>query len=109
MANSSRRGFLKKGMFGLAALPLGMGVLSSKAFAGSHGGALPPLDPEAPNAKALRYVKVAADAADHPAFKEDAYCDNCMFWQPNTEGCTLFQGFSVEAKGWCQSWVKRPG
>lgn len=105
MTNTSRRGFLKKGMFGLAVLPLGMGVLTSKAFAAS----LPPLSEDAPNAKALNYVKVAADKADHPAFKEDAYCDNCMFWQPNTEGCTLFQGFSVEAKGWCQSWVKRPG
>ncbi|TVQ67865.1 MAG: high potential iron-sulfur protein [Oceanospirillales bacterium] len=105
MANPSRRSFLKKGMFGLAALPLGMGVMTSKAFAAT----LPPLSEDAPNAKALNYVKVAADAADHPAFKEDAYCDNCMFWQPDTNGCTLFQGFSVEAKGWCQSWVKRPG
>jgi len=105
MANSSRRGFLKKGLFGLAALPMGMGVLTSKTFAST----LPPLSEDAPNAKALNYVKVAADAADHAAFKEGSYCDNCMFWQPNTNGCTLFQGFSVEPKGWCQSWVKRPG
>ncbi|RAU19763.1 high potential iron-sulfur protein [Nitrincola tibetensis] len=105
MANSTRRGFLKKGMFGLAALPLGMGVLTSKSFAAS----LPPLSEDAPNAKALNYKKVAADASSHPAFKEGSYCDNCMFWQPDTQGCTLFQGFSVEAKGWCQSWVQRPG
>ena len=105
MANSSRRSFLKKGMFGLAALPLGMGVMTSKAFAAS----LPRLSPEAPNAKALNYVEVAADAADHAAYKPDSYCDNCMFFQPDTEGCTLFQGSSVEPKGWCQSWVKRPG
>lgn len=105
MANTSRRNFLKKGMFGLAALPLGMGVLTTKTFAST----LPPLSEDAPNAKALRYVKVAADASDHPAFKDDAFCDNCMFWQPQTNGCTLFHGFSVEPKGWCQSWVKRPG
>ncbi|WP_417578926.1 high-potential iron-sulfur protein [Nitrincola sp.] len=105
MANTSRRGFLKKGMFGLAALPLGMGVLTSKSFAAT----LPPLSEDAPNAKALNYVKDSNAAADHPAHKPDSYCDNCMFWQPDTEGCTLFQGFSVEAKGWCQSWVKRPG
>ncbi|KAA0874168.1 high-potential iron-sulfur protein [Nitrincola tapanii] len=105
MANTSRRSFLKKGMFGLAALPLGMGVLTTKAFAEG----LPPLSEDAPNAKALNYVKVAADASSHPAFKADSYCDNCMFFQPDTNGCTLFQGFSVEPKGWCQSWFKRPG
>ena len=105
MANSSRRSFLKKGMFGLAALPLGMGVMTSKAFAAS----LPPLPEDNPQAKGLNYVKVASDAADHNKFEEGQYCDNCMFWQPDTNGCTLFQGFSVEAKGWCQSWIKRPG
>lgn len=102
MSNTSRRAFLKKGLFGLAALPFGMGALTSKAFASS----LPPLQEDSPQAQALNYVKVASDAADHPRFNEGEYCDNCMFWRPENNGCSLFPQNSVEPKGWCQSWVK---
>ncbi|SFX34079.1 high-potential iron-sulfur protein [Marinospirillum alkaliphilum] len=105
MSQNSRRAFLKKGLFGLAALPFGMGALTSQAFAQ----ALPPLSEDAPQAKALNYVKVAADASNHPKFQAGQYCDNCMFWRPANNGCALFPQNSVEAKGWCQSWVKKPG
>ena len=101
---TSRRAVLKKGLFGLALLPMGMGALSTQAFAS----ALPRLDPNAPQARALHYVEVAADAADHAKFAEGQYCDNCLFWQPAREGCSLFPQNSVEPKGWCQSWVARP-
>jgi len=103
MSQNSRRTFLKKGLFGLAALPFGMGALTSQAFASS----LPPLQEDAPQAQALNYVKVASDASDHPKFEEGQYCDNCMFWRPANNGCSLFPQNSVEAKGWCQSWVKQ--
>lgn len=104
MSHSSRRTFLKKGLFGLAALPFGMGVFTSQAFASS----LPPLQESAPQAQALYYRKVAADAANHPKFAAGQYCDNCMLWRPATQGCALFPQNSVEAKGWCQSWVAAP-
>lgn len=100
----TRRALLRKGLFGLAALPLGMGVLSTQTYAST----LPRLSPDAPQAKALAYVEVAADAADHPKFRADAFCDNCLFWRAQNEGCTLFPQNSVEPKGWCQSWVAQP-
>lgn len=103
MSTTSRRDFLKKGLFGLAALPLGMGALTSQAFAAS----LPPLSEDAPQAKALNYVKNAADAADHAKYQEGQRCDNCMFWKPANNGCALFPQNSVEAAGWCQSYVKK--
>jgi hypothetical protein len=103
MSQNSRRTFLKKGLFGLAALPFGMGALTSQAFASS----LPPLSEDAPQAKALNYVKNAADASDHAKYQEGQQCDNCMFWRPANNGCALFPQNSVEPGGWCQSYVKK--
>ncbi|AXY42444.1 high-potential iron-sulfur protein [Halomonas sp. JS92-SW72] len=101
MANHSRRDFMRNSLLGLAALPLGAGILSKTAFADT----LPRLDPESDQAQALNYVEDAADAADHPAYEEGEVCDNCMFWQADSEGCQLFPQNSVEPKGWCQSWT----
>jgi len=101
MANQSRRDFMRTSLLGLAALPLGAGILSKTAFAQD----LPRLDPSADQAQALNYVEDAADAADHPAYEEGERCDNCMFWQADSEGCQLFPQNSVEPAGWCQSWT----
>lgn len=101
MANYSRRDFMRNSVLGLAALPLGAGILSKTAFAQD----LPRLDPSAANAQALNYVEVASEASDHPAYEEGERCDNCMFWTPENEGCQLFPQNSVEPGGWCQSWV----
>ncbi|PRY63556.1 high potential iron-sulfur protein [Vreelandella songnenensis] len=101
MANQSRRQFLRSSALSLAALPLGMGILSKTAFAQT----LPRLDPEAPSAQALNYVEEASDASDHPAFEAGERCDNCMFYTERTQGCQLFPEHSVEPGGWCQSWV----
>jgi hypothetical protein len=103
MVDKSRRSFIRKGMFGLAVLPFGAGVLTNKAFA-----ALPMVDPSAPNAKALNYVAVAANAAGHAAYQDGRKCENCNFFQPATGACPLFPGHAVEAAGWCQAWIKRP-
>jgi hypothetical protein len=92
---------MRNSLMGLAALPLGVGVLSRSAFAQD----LPRLDPSADQAQALNYVEDAADAADHPAYEEGEVCDNCMFWQADSEGCQLFPQNSVEPAGWCQSWT----
>ncbi|WP_290788246.1 high-potential iron-sulfur protein [Halomonas sp.] len=101
MANHSRRDFMRNSLLGLAALPLGVGILSKTAFADT----LPRLDPSADQAQALNYVEVAEDASDHPAYEEGEVCDNCMFWVADSEGCQLFPQNSVEPKGWCQSWT----
>lgn len=105
MANQSRRDFMRNSLLGMAALPLGAGILSKSAFAQD----LPRLDPESPEAQALNYVEEASEASDHPAYEEGEQCDNCMFWQADVEGCQLFPGNSVEPGGWCQSWVAVPG
>ncbi|MGM0537207.1 MAG: high-potential iron-sulfur protein [Pseudomonadota bacterium] len=100
MADHSRRDFMRNSLLGLAALPLGAGLLSKSAFAQD----LPRLDPSAEQAKALNYVENASDASDHPAYEEGERCDNCMFYQADNEGCQLFPENSVEPGGWCQSW-----
>lgn len=100
MADHSRRDFMRNSLLGLAALPLGAGILSKNAFAQD----LPRLDPSAEQAQALNYVENASDASDHPAYEEGERCDNCMFFQADSEGCQLFPENSVEPGGWCQSW-----
>ena len=103
MDNQSRRKFMRNSLLAVAALPLGASLLSQRAFAQD----LTPLDPAAPQAQALNYVKVAEEASDHAAFKEGSNCANCMFFQEANNGCMLFPQSSVEPKGWCQSWVKK--
>jgi hypothetical protein len=101
MADHSRRDFMRNSLLGLAALPLGAGIMSKTAFAQG----LPRLDPQSDQAQALNYVEDATNASDHPAYEEGEVCDACMFWQADTEGCQLFPQNSVEPKGWCQSWT----
>lgn len=101
MANQSRRDFMRNSLLGLAALPLGAGILSRQALAQD----LPRLDPENPQAKALNYVVKASDASDHPAYAEGEKCSNCMFYNAENQGCQLFPQNSVEPAGWCQSWT----
>nr|WP_298410822.1 high-potential iron-sulfur protein [uncultured Halomonas sp.] len=103
MAQHSRRAFMRNSLLGLAALPLGVGILSQRAFAQE----LEPLDPEDPQAKALNYVKNAEEASDHEAYEEGELCSNCMFFQEANNGCQLFPQNSVEPNGWCQSWAEQ--
>jgi hypothetical protein len=92
---------MRNSLLGLAALPLGAGILSRQALAQD----LPPLDPENPQAKALNYVTQASDASDHPVYADGEKCSNCMFYNADTQGCQLFPQNSVAADGWCQSWT----
>lgn len=101
MADQSRRDFMRHSLLGIAALPLGAGILSRRAFAQE----LPRLDPSAEQAQALNYVEDAAEASNHPAYEEGERCDNCMFYQADNQGCQLFPQNSVEPGGWCQSWT----
>lgn len=104
MDNQNRRTFMRNSLLAMAALPLGASLFSRSAFAQT----LTPLDPEAPQAKALNYVKVASEASSHAMYKADSTCLNCMFYQAENSGCQLFPQNSVEAAGWCQSWVQKP-
>lgn len=101
LAEQSRRAFLRNSLLGVAALPMGIGILSRQAFAQS----LPRLDPNDEQAQALNYVEAAEQASDHPAYEEGETCSNCMFFERRSEGCQLFPQNSVEPGGWCQSWV----
>ncbi|PXX98486.1 high-potential iron-sulfur protein [Halomonas sp. LBP4] len=101
MAKQSRRDFMRHSLLGIAALPLGAGILSKSAFAQD----LPRLDPSSDQAQALNYVENASEASDHPAYEEGETCSNCMFFQADSEGCQLFPQNSVEPGGWCQSWT----
>ncbi|GAB2791532.1 hypothetical protein GCM10027040_17020 [Halomonas shantousis] len=104
MANQSRRDFMRNSLLGLAALPLGAGILSQRALAQE----LTPLDPDNPQAKALNYVTDASQASGHPAYEEGEHCANCMFFKEANHGCQLFPQHSVEPGGWCQSWTQKP-
>lgn len=103
MANQNRREFMRTSLLGLAALPLGAGVLSQRVLAQD----LPPLELSNPQAKALNYVKNAEEASDHPQYAEGEKCANCQLFQEANNGCQLFPQNSVEPEGWCQSWVKK--
>ena len=64
---------------------------------------LPQMDPNDAQAKALEYV--------HASPKPDQLCNNCQLYT-GAEGsewgpCAIFPGKSVNAKGWCKSWVKK--
>ena len=104
MASQSRRIFMRTSLLSIAALPFAASILSQRAFAQD----LEALDPAAPQAQALNYVRVAADASSHAAYKEGSQCSGCMFFQEANNGCQLFPQRSVEPGGWCQSWVQKP-
>ena len=97
---NSRRQFLIRGLASAAALPF-VGVLASATVSAQ---ALKPLPANNPQAVALKYV---ADAKKAVAAKPGSNCANCQFFTAATGACTLFAGFSVEAKGWCAAWAKK--
>lgn len=103
MDTQNRRKFIRNSLLTIAAVPFGASLLARTAFAQD----LEPLDPTAPQAQALHYVKVAAEASSNPMYKEGSKCSGCMFYQAVNSGCQIFPQKSVEAEGWCQSWVKK--
>lgn len=97
---TSRRRFLQ-----IAAIAAAAPLAARFAVPPAQASALPRIPVDHPQAKALTYVEVASEAANHPAFQPSRYCDNCKFFTPANSGCTLLPGFSVEPKGWCAVWV----
>lgn len=83
-------------------------LLTSNAFAQDA----PQLSLDDPTAKALGYVHDTANvnSADNPNHAATQTCANCTLiqaaegeWRP----CAIFPGKSVNAKGWCKSWVAK--
>lgn len=80
------------------------------AVAPAQAADLPPLPLDNPTAVALAYAEDAA-SVKHASFKPDSNCLNCQFYTGAAGAargpCTLFPGFSVNAKGWCSAWAKK--
>jgi hypothetical protein len=71
---------------------------------------LAPLPLDNPTAVALAYAEDAA-SVKHASFKPGSNCLNCQFYTAAADAargpCSLFPGFSVNAKGWCSAWAKK--
>lgn len=115
----SRRSFLKVGGLSLAALPFASSLLSSSP---AQAAAELPLAKETdPMAKSLKYCpngdKPSANCQDRKKKeRKDQYCTNCQLYtkikgeKENEIGkCLVLPKNSVMGKGWCMSWVKKPG
>jgi len=101
MDTPNRRRFLQLGAVALAAP-----FAARLAIPAAQAQNLPKLPADHPQGKALGYVADAA-TTQHASFKPGSNCANCQFFTAATGACTLFAGFSVEAKGWCAAWAKK--
>jgi High potential iron-sulfur protein len=96
----SRRRLLQRLAVSAGVMPLAAGVRSTLAASA------PLLSVNAPEAKAVKYVENAKDAASAARGNN---CANCGLYQ-GPEGsaqgpCQLFPGKEVKASGWCSSWA----
>ena len=103
LADESRRQFLYRAPLGVAAIAL-VGMPLTAAGAAK----LPPVTPDDPTAKALKYVN---DASQASVTQPGSKCANCANYQGaagSTEGgCLLFPGKDVKAAGWCSGWTAK--
>ena len=103
VANSSRRRLLLLMALGIALNPIKW-WRSGSALAGEF----PPVTPDDPMARALKYTSDASKATDA---KPGSKCANCTLYQGATGssrgGCAIFPAKSVNAEGWCASWAAK--
>lgn len=103
---TGRRRFLLRAAAVAGAAPFAAQLLSRPA----HAADLPAVPADNPTAVALAYTEDAA-SAKHASFKPGSLCNNCQFYTAPADSargpCTLFPGFSVNAKGWCSAWAKK--
>jgi hypothetical protein len=96
----TRRRLLQRLALGAALTPLVGGGMRARAAATAL------LSPDAPEAKAVKYVE---DATKAKGATPGNTCATCSLYQgPNgsTQGpCQLFPGKDVKAAGWCSSWA----
>jgi|SRR5579859_5667785 len=102
-ADESRRKLLKNIAMGLALVPAAAPLLR-----GALAADLPPVTPDDPTAKAVKYV---SDASKAIGAKPGSKCASCTLYQGTATsdqgGCALFPGKSVKANGWCTSWTAK--
>ena len=106
---SSRRHFLKLGIAGLAAIPLGQ--LAVQRFSWAQD--LPMLEESDPTAQSLGYQhhSTQVDGTKYPQHTDQQFCHNCQLYT-GKEGeqsgpCSIFPGKAVSANGWCSAWVAK--
>ena len=96
----SRRRLLQRLAASAAVMPLAVGTRRTLAASA------PLLSVDAPEAKAVKYVENAKDAAGAARGNK---CANCGLYQGpegSSQGpCQLFPGKEVKASGWCSSWA----
>ena len=91
------------------------GVLAAGALfaANARADQSAPLDPDAPDAKALGFQadasKVTVEA--NPTFKPGQQCGSCSQFKPldgnATGACAIFGGRRVPTAAWCRVWTAR--
>lgn len=127
MDTKARRDFLKQSATVLGGLGLikVLTIIPSGAFGQSNNRRgksaavnLELIDPNDALAKAVNYQHSHDDVKNNAlkiergglVFK-DQFCDNCSLYTKTSEDngrCTIFPNKLVKAKGWCNSWNKKP-
>lgn len=118
MESTSRRNFLKLSGVALASVPfLGLWRTGEAEAADAK---VPPLaKPTDALPKSLQYCPDANKPKECPdrkaAARKDQFCSNCQLYQAlagvdvKKQGkCLIMPAYSVNAGGWCKSWVKKP-
>ena len=99
----SRRAFIKDSALLVAAAGIP---------AASWAQTVPLLSESAPTALALGYKAQASkvDAKKYPRYAAGQSCFNCALYMGGASvgPCPIFAGFTVEAQGWCSSYIKKP-
>jgi hypothetical protein len=92
---------------------LAASVASTAVFSGESRADAPVLSESDPTAQALGYRTDASkvDKAKFPRFQAGQTCANCQLFQgkpgaPNGP-CVTYGGKIVDAKGWCNAYVKK--
>ena len=99
----ARRRLLQNLTLGVPLLPLALLRITPGEAADAP---LPLLSPDAPEAKAVKYVE---DATQAQGALKGSTCANCGLYQgrsgSTTGPCQIFSGKQVKAAGWCSSWA----
>jgi hypothetical protein len=102
---ASRRQFLKSVGGATTVSFIGLNTVHSRAAE------LQKLDESDPTAVALKYVHDASKVSDSLRPQKDRYCYNCALYSGGKDdewaGCSIFQGKSVAADGWCSVWAPK--
>ena len=118
---NSRRSFISRSLFFLAALPLSNFLSLSNLWAAKKKEIAPPAG-ETPVSEAdavasavgYKHEVSKIDFTRYPQRKKpdakNQFCDNCALYTKLNEGwgrCQLITAGVVNSKGWCGSWSKK--